>query len=85
MKFLNFFYLCGSFLPYWNRNPDPDLLICMNPDPIRIQIRIRNTLKYQVKIFIKRRNNISLYRVHCALYCSLNNPFFPFSFAIIRG
>ncbi len=36
------FYLCGSFLPSWIRipNTDPDPLTRLNPDPIRIRIRI---------------------------------------------
>jgi hypothetical protein len=39
MKFLNFFYFCGSFLPSWirtripNTDPDPDSLTRLNPDP----------------------------------------------------
>ncbi len=40
MKFLNFSYLCGSFLPSWIRiripNPDTDPLTWLNPEPIRI-------------------------------------------------
>jgi hypothetical protein len=43
MKFHNFFYFCGSFLPSWIRNripnTDPDPLTWLNPDPIRIRIR----------------------------------------------
>ncbi len=43
MKFLNFFYFCGSFFPSWIRigipNTDPDPLTWLNPDPIRIRIR----------------------------------------------
>ncbi len=33
MKFLNFFYVCGSFLPSWIRFPnmDPDPLSLLNP------------------------------------------------------
>ncbi len=37
MKFLNFFYLCGSFTPSWIRirvpNPEPDPRTRLNPDP----------------------------------------------------
>jgi hypothetical protein len=33
-------YFCGSFLPSWILDPDP--LTRLNPDPIRIRIRIRN-------------------------------------------
>ncbi len=40
------FYFCGSFLPSWIRiripNTDQDPLTRLNPDPIRIRIRIRN-------------------------------------------
>jgi hypothetical protein len=45
MKFLIFFYFCGSFLPSWIRIriTNPELLTWLNPDPIRIHIRIRNT------------------------------------------
>jgi hypothetical protein len=37
--FANFFYFCGSFLPFWIRipNPDPDPQTRLNPDPIRIR------------------------------------------------
>jgi hypothetical protein len=41
MKFINFFYVCGSFLTSWIRieNPDPntDPGTPLNPDPIRIR------------------------------------------------
>jgi hypothetical protein len=47
MKFLNFFYLCGCFCRLGPdlysesvsgfRNPDPNLLIWLNSDPIRIR------------------------------------------------
>ncbi len=42
------FYFCGSFLPSWIRIPstDPDPLTRLNPDPIRIRIRIRNPVSY---------------------------------------
>jgi hypothetical protein len=41
MKFLNFFYFCGSFLPSWIRIriPNPDSLTRLNPGPIGIRIR----------------------------------------------
>jgi hypothetical protein len=48
MKFLNFFYFYGSFLPSWIwiririLNTDPDPLTWLNPDPIGIRFRIRN-------------------------------------------
>jgi hypothetical protein len=38
MKFLNFFYYCGSFLLL---DPDSDPLTRLNPD--RMRVRIRNT------------------------------------------
>ncbi len=44
------YYFCGSFLPSWIRIriPNPDPLIRLNPDAIRIriQIRIRNPGSY---------------------------------------
>jgi hypothetical protein len=33
MKFIYFFFFCGSFLPSWIRIPDPDPLTGLNPDP----------------------------------------------------
>jgi hypothetical protein len=47
---MNFFYFCGSFLPSWIRIriqiTDPDPMVRLNTDPIRIwigiRIRIRN-------------------------------------------
>jgi len=46
VKFLNFFYFWGSFLPCWIRfripNTGPDPLPRLNPDQIWIRIRIRN-------------------------------------------
>jgi hypothetical protein len=41
MKFLNFFYFCGSYLTSWIRIriPDQDPLAPLNPDPIRFRIR----------------------------------------------
>ncbi len=42
-------YFCGSLLPSWIRiripimDPDTDPRTCLNPDPILIRIRIRNT------------------------------------------
>ncbi len=42
MKFLKFFYFCGSFLPFSILiripNTDPDPLTWLNPDPIPIRI-----------------------------------------------
>jgi hypothetical protein len=42
MKFINCFYICGSFLPSWiqicNPEPDTDPGTPLNRDPIRIQI-----------------------------------------------
>jgi hypothetical protein len=45
MKFLKFFYFCGSFLLCWiwiripNTDLDPDAMAWLNPDPIRIRIQ----------------------------------------------
>ncbi len=40
MKFLTFFYFCGSFLPFWVRIrihiTNPDLMTWLNPDPIQL-------------------------------------------------
>ncbi len=69
MKFLDFFsYFCGSFFLSWIRisHPDTDPLNWLNPDQIRIRIRIRNTdynpdhihneaLKSFVGIWVRRR------------------------------
>jgi hypothetical protein len=55
IKFINFFYVCGSFLPSCIRsrmhiaNPDPDPGTPMNPEPIRIRIRIHNTDSIRVE------------------------------------
>jgi hypothetical protein len=40
MKFIDFFYFCGTFLPSLIRiaNPDPYAETPLNPDPIRIRI-----------------------------------------------
>jgi hypothetical protein len=53
MKFLNFFYFCGSLLPSWIRipNADTDPLTRLNPDPIRI--RVRNPAKISVPCIYK--------------------------------
>ncbi len=46
MKLFHFFYFYGSFFSSGiripNTDPYPDPLIWLNPDPIRIQIPIRN-------------------------------------------
>jgi hypothetical protein len=52
---MNFFYFCGSFLPSWIRIririqiTDPDPIVRLNTDPIRI--RIHNTAEKDHKYF----------------------------------